>query len=106
MMFASRHATLAVAALAAICAVDASAQDRYPYRPIRIIQGFSAGGVSDTLARIVGASSWAAEFITRHPLLLDEPVPENGKLKVSALDGLGFGVRLNPESRLHRPYDH
>jgi len=54
MMFASRHATLAVAALAAICAVDASAQDRYPYRPIRIIQGFSAGGVSDTLARIVG----------------------------------------------------
>lgn len=41
-----------------------------------------------------------------HPLLLDEPVPENGKLKVSALDGLGFGVRLNPESRLHRPYDH
>jgi tripartite-type tricarboxylate transporter receptor subunit TctC len=35
-------------------AADAAAQDKYPYRPIRIIQGFSPGGVSDTLARIVG----------------------------------------------------
>jgi len=33
---------------------DSCAADKYPYRPIRIIQGFSAGGVSDTLARIVG----------------------------------------------------
>ena len=24
------------------------------------------------MARIIGASSWAAEFVTRHPLLLDE----------------------------------
>jgi L-rhamnonate dehydratase len=39
-----------------------------------------------------------------HPLLLDEPVPQNGRLKVSALDRPGFGVRLNPESQLHRPY--
>jgi tripartite-type tricarboxylate transporter receptor subunit TctC len=31
-----------------------AADNKYPYRPIRIIQGFSAGGVSDTLARIVG----------------------------------------------------
>src|SRR5262245_60239668 len=30
------------------------AADKYPSRPIRIVQGFSAGGVSDTLARIVG----------------------------------------------------
>ena len=32
------------------------------------------------------------------PLLLDEPVPENGRLKLS--DAPGFGVRLNPECRL------
>lgn len=38
------------------------------------------------------------------PLLLDEPVPENGCMKVSALDKPGFGVRLNPEIKLHRPY--
>ncbi|KPL53276.1 rhamnonate dehydratase [Prosthecomicrobium hirschii] len=39
-----------------------------------------------------------------HPLLLDEPLPEGGRLKVSALDRPGFGVRLNPDCALHRPY--
>jgi L-rhamnonate dehydratase len=33
------------------------------------------------------------------PLLLDEPVPENGHMKLS--DAPGFGVRLNPECVLH-----
>ncbi|MBI3918866.1 MAG: tripartite tricarboxylate transporter substrate binding protein [Betaproteobacteria bacterium] len=33
---------------------DAHAADKYPLRPIRIIHGFSAGGVSDTLARVIG----------------------------------------------------
>src|SRR5262245_8537872 len=32
---------------------EIQAADKYPSRPIRIVQGFSAGGVSDTLARIV-----------------------------------------------------
>ena len=36
------------------------------------------------------------------PLLLDEPVPVNGRMVVP--DRPGFGVRLNPECRLHRPY--
>lgn len=39
------------------------------------------------------------------PLLLDEPVPVNGRMKASALDKPGFGVRLNPEVKLHRPYE-
>jgi tripartite-type tricarboxylate transporter receptor subunit TctC len=39
---------------AATCVPISHAADKYPYRPIRIVQGFSAGGVSDTLARIVG----------------------------------------------------
>jgi L-rhamnonate dehydratase len=38
------------------------------------------------------------------PMLLDEPVPTNGRLPVSALDRPGFGVRLNPELVLARPY--
>lgn len=38
------------------------------------------------------------------PLLLDEPVPVNGRMKVP--DRPGFGVRLNPECELHRPYEH
>ena len=40
------------------------------------------------------------------PLLLDEPVPQGGRMKASALDQPGFGVRLNPECKLHRPYRH
>ncbi|WP_020650203.1 L-rhamnonate dehydratase [Solimonas variicoloris] len=39
-----------------------------------------------------------------HPLLLDEPVPLNGRLSLAALDKPGFGVRLNPACTLHRPY--
>jgi L-rhamnonate dehydratase len=39
-----------------------------------------------------------------YPLLLDEPLPENGKIRTSVLDRPGFGVRLNPECQLHRPY--
>jgi len=34
------------------------------------------------------------------PLLLDEPVPQNGRLKVP--DAPGFGVRLNPDCKLQR----
>jgi L-rhamnonate dehydratase len=41
-----------------------------------------------------------------HPQLLDEPIPVNGRMKASALDAPGFGVRLNPECTLHRPHTH
>jgi L-rhamnonate dehydratase len=39
-----------------------------------------------------------------HPQLLGEPVPQNGRIKASALDKPGFGVELNREVKLHRPY--
>jgi L-rhamnonate dehydratase len=38
------------------------------------------------------------------PLLLDEPVPENGRMKVP--ERPGFGVRLNPACALRRPFPH
>ncbi len=38
------------------------------------------------------------------PLLLDEPIPVQGRMKVP--DTPGFGVRLNPDCELHRPCDH
>ena len=58
-----------------------------------------------------------AEFLMMHPgptevvpmfapQLLGEPVPVNGRMKVSALDKPGFGVELNREIPLHRPYTH
>lgn len=56
-----------------------------------------------------------AEFLMMHPeasevvpmfspLLLDEPVPSGGRLKVPETPG--FGVRLNPAIPLRRPYTH
>lgn len=38
------------------------------------------------------------------PLLLDEPVPANGRMVVP--DRPGFGVRLNPDCKLRRPFEH
>ena len=51
-----RTAVLLLGLLAGLAWVQsAHAQDRkYPNRPIRIIQGFSMGGISDTLSRVVG----------------------------------------------------
>jgi L-rhamnonate dehydratase len=40
------------------------------------------------------------------PQLLGEPVPMNGKMRVSALDKPGFGVELNASIPLSRPYEH
>lgn len=56
-----------------------------------------------------------AEFLMMHPtaeevvpmfspLLLDEPVPVDGRLRVP--DRPGFGVRLNPDLPTTRPYSH
>ncbi|WP_114559257.1 L-rhamnonate dehydratase [Desertihabitans aurantiacus] len=56
-----------------------------------------------------------AEFLMMHetaeevvpmfsPLLLDEPVPVNGRLRVPETPG--FGVELNPEVPRDRPYTH
>jgi L-rhamnonate dehydratase len=39
-----------------------------------------------------------------HPQLLGEPVPVNGRLPLCALDKPGFGVELNREIPLERPY--
>lgn len=38
------------------------------------------------------------------PQLLGEPVPVNGRMRASVLDKPGFGVELNPECVLNRPY--
>jgi L-rhamnonate dehydratase len=41
-----------------------------------------------------------------HPQLIGEPVPEKGRLRASALDNPGFGVELNRDLPMHRPYTH
>lgn len=38
------------------------------------------------------------------PLLIGEPVPEGGRIRISALDRAGFGVELDRSLPLERPY--
>src|SRR3954463_9832643 len=45
----------AVAALACLVAVNAFAQADFPNKSIRLVVGFTAGGISDVLARALGA---------------------------------------------------
>ena len=40
------------------------------------------------------------------PQLLGEPVPVDGRMRASMLDKPGFGVELNRDIPLHRPYSH
>ena len=58
-----------------------------------------------------------AEFLMMHPgatevvpmfapQLLGEPVPVNGRIRASELDKPGFGVELNRDVPLRRPYSH
>jgi L-rhamnonate dehydratase len=47
----------------------------------------------------------AAEVVPMFsPLFADEPVPENGRIRLSALDRPGFGVELAPGLGLERPF--
>ena len=39
-------------------------------------------------------------------ILLNEPVPVNGRIHKSVLDKPGFGVELNRDCNLKRPYSH
>ena len=41
-----------------------------------------------------------------YTFLLGEPVPERGRIHKSVLDKPGFGVELNRDCNLKRPYQH
>ena len=41
-----------------------------------------------------------------HPLLLNEPVPMNGRISKETLDKPGFGVELNRACDIVRPFEH
>ncbi len=52
----------------------------------------------ERVTRIIGASSWAAEFITRHPLLLDELLDDRLLYAPPDLDAFGRALRAQLEA--------
>src|ERR1700694_502650 len=54
----------------------------------------------ERVARIIGASSWAAEFVTRHPLLLDELLDD--RLLYASPDLEDFARQLRSQLAAHQ----
>jgi [glutamine synthetase] adenylyltransferase / [glutamine synthetase]-adenylyl-L-tyrosine phosphorylase len=54
----------------------------------------------ERVTRIIGASSWAAQFVTRHPLLLDELLDD--RVLHAAPDLAGLGATLRAQLAAHR----
>jgi glutamate-ammonia-ligase adenylyltransferase len=52
----------------------------------------------ERVTRIIGASSWAAEFITRHPLLLDELLDDRLLYAPPELEAFGRALRAQLEA--------
>ena len=49
------RALLAIGICTSLCATGAVAQSEFPAKSIRLVVGFTAGGISDVLARALGA---------------------------------------------------
>jgi len=70
-------ATLAAAALAGAATLPVHAQGDYPAKPIRLVVGYSAGGPTDVLARVLGQ-----EMATTlgQPIVVDNKAGANGNI--------------------------
>jgi tripartite-type tricarboxylate transporter receptor subunit TctC len=106
---------LAAAALAALCALPAAAQDAaYPNRPVRLVVPFPAGGTTDIIARAV-AQRFGEVF--GQSFVVDNRPGAGGNLGAglvarAAPDGytLVMGTvgthAINPSLYAQMPYDH
>ena len=79
---------LAAAALTAVAIAPAAAQSTYPDKPIRIVVPYSAGGVVDTIARVIGD-----KLGTR----LGQPVIVENKSGAGGAIGIDFVARAAPD---------
>ncbi len=106
-------AALLLGAVGAASAVHtAHAEESFPSRPIRIIQGFSAGGISDTLARIVGEK---VERRLGQPIIVEARSGGGGIVGMSAVidatpDGYTLllgnsAITISPNRRQKLPFD-
>ena len=111
-MWATCRAIAVVAALSAVSHA-ASAQDRYPSRPITMIVPFAAGGSTDVIARVVAE---AMRGVLGQPVVIDNRGGAGGSIGTAAIakaepDGYTIGMgtastlAINPAAYKSLPYD-
>ena len=84
----SRRRLVAIAALCALCASQAHAQDNYPSKPITIVVPYAPGGSNDTFARMLGKGLSAA---------LKQPVIVDNRPGASGNTGTAFVAKAAPD---------
>src|SRR5580704_9167360 len=106
-----RFATI-VACLAALSAADAAMAQTYPTRPVRVIVGFSPGGPTDVIARIVAqklSERWNQQvYVENHAgaggnigaALVAKSAPDGYTIHV-----ISTGFAVNPSLYAKVPYD-
>jgi len=104
-----RHFLSSVAAVGALCANPAFAQGKLPAGPVRILVGFSAGGGTDILARIVAnklSVLWGIPVIVENKagaagLIATaeaaKAAPDGNTLMMGHINALGIAPALYPK---------
>jgi tripartite-type tricarboxylate transporter receptor subunit TctC len=104
-----RHFLSSVAAAGALCANPAFAQGKLPAGPVRILVGFSAGGGTDILARIVAnklSVLWGIPVIVENKAgaagliaaaEAAKAAPDGNTLMMGHINALGIAPALSPK---------
>jgi tripartite-type tricarboxylate transporter receptor subunit TctC len=111
-MIDRRRFLAAMSAFAGLSGTNASAQDRFPSRNVRIIVPFTAGGPTDVIARIISeamAAKWSVPVIVENKPGAGTLIGTDAVAK-SAPDGHTIGVVItayviNPAVREQMPFD-
>jgi tripartite-type tricarboxylate transporter receptor subunit TctC len=92
-MIGRRHLVVLAAAAVAVWSVAAEAQP-YPARPITIVVPYGAGGVFDTMARIIGV---------RMAELLGQPMVVENVTGGGGIIGVQRAINARPAARICPP---
>ena len=106
------YTTAAIGSLALLCVGAVHAQPAWPAKPVRLVAGFAPGGISDILARVVGARLGDK---LGQPVLVENRAGANGTIgaaHVAKAPGDGrtlllvqAGYASNPSLFKNLPYD-
>ncbi|HYD04370.1 MAG TPA: tripartite tricarboxylate transporter substrate-binding protein, partial [Reyranella sp.] len=83
MISLSRRSMLAVSGAAALAGAPHPARSQeYPSRPVRLVEGYGAGGAPDIIARLIG--KWLSERLGQ-PFVIDNKPGASGRIATEAV---------------------